>query len=76
MVFKMLIAVENKDPKSREKVKYYVPELCYLLGLNDKDKTDYKFMEQIIQQTRLTPDKTIKQIEKCIDLFVDTTEIM
>ena len=33
-------------------------------------------MEQIIQQTRLTPDKTIKQIEKCIDLFVDTTEIM
>ena len=45
----MLIAVENKDPKSREKVKYYVPELWYLLGLNDKDKTDHKFMEQIIQ---------------------------
>lgn len=32
-------------------------------------------MEQIIQQTRLTPDNKIKQIEKCIDLFVDTTEI-
>ena len=70
-----LIAVENKDPKMRGKVKYYVPELCYLLGLNDEDKTDHKFMEQIIQQTRLTPDEKIKQIEKCIDLFVDTTEI-
>jgi hypothetical protein len=70
-----LIAVDIKDPKFKQKKKYYVPELCYLLGINDEDSKDYQFMEKINEKTKLAPDKKIRQIEKCIDLFEDTTEI-
>mgnify|MGYP002527269585 CR=1 FL=1 len=64
-----LIAVDIKDPKFKRKKKYYVPELCYLLGINDEDSKDYHFMEKINEKTKLAPDKKIRQIEKCIDLF-------
>lgn len=45
-----------------------------MLGINEEDSSNFKFMEQIIEKTRLDPDKKIKQIEKCLDLFYDTTE--
>ena len=70
-----MIIVDVKDPQYKEKSKCYVPELCNLLGINDEDTKDFDFMKQIIEKTRLSPDQKIKQIEKCIDLFVDTTEI-
>ena len=69
-----LIIVDIKDPQYKEKPKCYVPELCYLLGINDEDTQDFDFMKQIIEKTRLLPDQKINQIEKCIDLFVETTE--
>ena len=69
-----LIAVDIKDPKFKEKKKYYVPELCYLLGINEDDTKDHYFMELVNEKTKLDPDKKIRQIEKCLDLFVDTTE--
>ena len=75
MAIKMLIAVDIKDPKFSQKNKYYVPELCYLLGLNEEDSKDYNFMGKINEKTKLTPDEKINQIEKCINLFSDTTEI-
>ena len=31
-------------------------------------------MELVNEKTKLDPDKKIRQIEKCINLFVDTTE--
>ena len=68
-----LIEVEIRGPQTKKR-RYYVPELCYLVGINDEDTKDFEFMNQIIEKTRLTPDEKIKQIEKCIDLFVDTTE--
>ena len=54
--------------------KCYVPELCTMIGINDEDVANYKFMEKIIEKTRIEPDKKIEQIEKCLDLFYDTTE--
>ena len=58
----------------KEKPKCFVPELCYLVGINDEDTRDFQFMKEIIEKTRLSPDQKIKQIEKCIDLFVETDE--
>ena len=69
-----LIVVDVKDSQNKENPKYYVPELCYLLGINEKDTQDFEFMKQIIEKTRLPPDQKIEQIEKCIDLFTNTTE--
>ena len=63
------IIKENKPPP-----KYYIPELCTMIGINDDDMEDRKFMAKIIEKTRLDPDKKIDQIKKCLDLFYDTTE--
>ena len=67
-----LIIVDVRDPQYKEKPKCYVPELCYLVGINDEDTRDFQFMQEIIEKTRLSPDQKIEQIEKCIDLFVET----
>lgn len=64
----------NDDAENKPRLRCYVPELCTMLGINEEDSSNFKFMEQIIEKTRLDPDKKIKQIEKCLDLFYDTTE--
>ena len=69
-----LILVDVKDPQYKEKPKYYVPELCYLVGIDEEDTRDFQFMQKIIEKTRLSPDEKIKQIEKCLDLFMETAE--
>ena len=69
-----LIIVNVRDPQYKEKPKCYVPELCYLVGINDEDTRNFKFMQEINEKTRLNPDEKIEQIEKCIDLFVETSE--
>ena len=69
-----LIFVNVRDPQYKEKPKYYVPELCYLVGIDEEDTRDFKFMQEVIERTRLNPDEKIKQIEKCLDLFMETAE--
>ena len=69
-----LIIVDVRDPQYKEKPKCYVPELCYLVGIDEEDTRDFKFMQEIIERTRLNPDDKIKQIEKCLDLFMETAE--
>ena len=80
-----LILTKNKKPteinKETDKFetnnappKYYIPELCTMIGINDEDMEDHKFMDKIIEKTRLEPDKKIDQIQKCLQLFYDTTE--
>ena len=69
-----MIFVNVRDPQYKEKPKYYVPELCYLVGIDEEDTRDFKFMQEVIERTRLNPDEKIKQIEKCLDLFMETAE--
>ena len=45
-----------------------------MIGIIDDDINDNKFMEKITEKTRIDPDEKIKQIEKCLELFTDTTE--
>ena len=69
-----LIFVDVRDPQYKEKPKYYVPELCYLVGIDEEDTRDFQFMQEVIERTRLNPDEKIQQIEKCLDLFMETAE--
>jgi hypothetical protein len=74
--YKEVLGVEIKDEKQPLIMvghKYYVPELCTMIGINDDDINDTKFMEKITKKTRIDPDEKIKQIEKCLELFYDTT---
>ena len=76
--YKEVLGIEIKDKEqpliSVGSQKWYVPELCTMIGINDDDINDTKFMEKITKKTRIDPDEKIKQIEKCLDLFNETTE--
>ena len=69
-----MIRVEYKQSEGETKYGWYVPELCKLIGVNQNDTENSKFMKELAQFTRLEPDKVVKQIDKCIDLFRDETE--
>jgi len=69
-----MIQVEYKKPEGETKYGWFVPELCKLIGVNQNDTENSKFMKKLAQFTRLEPDKVIEQIDKCIDLFKDETE--
>jgi hypothetical protein len=69
-----MILVKFKGPEGEPQFNYYVPEFCKLCGINEYDIQDYKFMNELSEYTKLNPDKKIKQINKCLDLFKDKTE--
>ena len=70
----ILVGPKKFNDKKPVNQKWYVPELCTMIGINDDDINDNKFMEKITKKTRIDPDEKIKQIEKCLELFNDTTE--
>ena len=69
-----MILVKRKGPENETKFSYYVPEFCTLNGINQYDIEDFNFMNELSEYTKLEPDKKIKQIYKCLDLFKDKTE--
>ena len=69
-----MIQVEYKQSQGEAKYGWYVPELCKLIGVNQNDTENKKFMKELAEYTRLEPDKVINQIDKCIDLFKDETK--
>jgi hypothetical protein len=69
-----MIQVEYKHSGGETRYGWYVPECCKLIGVNQKDTENSKFMKELAKYTRLDPDQVIKQIDKCIDLFKDETE--
>ena len=69
-----MILVKRKGPENETKFSYYVPEFCTLNGINQYDIEDFNFMNELAEYTKLEPDKKIKQIYKCLDLFKDKTE--
>jgi len=69
-----MILVKRKGPENETKFSYYVPEFCTLNGINQYDIEDFNFMNELAEYTKLEPDKKIKKIYKCLDLFKDKTE--
>uniref|UniRef100_A0A3B5ABU8 Piwi like RNA-mediated gene silencing 1 n=1 Tax=Stegastes partitus TaxID=144197 RepID=A0A3B5ABU8_9TELE len=43
-----------------------VPELCYLTGLSDKMRADYRIMKDLSTHTRLTPDKREERLNRFV----------
>ena len=69
-----MILVRAKGPEGEEKFIKYVPEFCRLNGINENDINISDFMRELSQYTKLEPDEKVRQIDKCIDLFLDKTE--
>ena len=51
-----LIIVDSKKPQFENKQKYYVPELCTVLGINEIDPHNYILMKKVINYIQLNPE--------------------
>jgi aubergine-like protein len=65
-----LIIVRKKDSKSI----YFVPELCYLVGIDESDTTNKKFMKKVSECTKMDPTQKVLETNGFIQLLQDKTE--
>ena len=65
-----LIIVRKKDCKSI----YFVPELCYLVGIDESDTTNKKFMKKVSECTKMDPTQKVLETNEFIQLLQDKTE--
>ena len=67
-----LLVVHKKD--ETEKDLHFIPELCYLSGLDDALIKDRDFMKKLSDYTKLTPEERIEKTNEFLDLLVDPTK--
>ena len=67
-----LIIVKVKGPQNKETSLYFIPELCYLSGLDDAATKDGYFMKQLANETKLTPKDRIKKTNEFLSLLKGT----
>lgn len=52
-----------------------VPELCFLTGLTDKMRSDYRIMKDLDSHTKLDPEKRELRLKAFVDSFQRNTEV-
>ena len=69
-----IIVVKTKGPQEEERKIYFIPEHCYLSGLEDNDVKNNQLMKNIAQFTKLDPNDKVKKINQFLELLVDDTK--
>ena len=69
-----LIIVRKKDAQGNIKPLYFVPELCKLVGLDEDDTVNKKFMKKLSELTKMEPTKKVIGIDKFIELLKNENE--
>ena len=67
-----LLVVKKVDSQGKEIRLYFVPELCYLSGLDDEFIKARDFMKKLANYTKLDPKDRIKKTNEFLNLLVDT----
>ena len=67
-----LISVRRKDSQGNTVNHYFIPELCYLAGLDDNK--DGRFLRELINFTKLDPKMRINKTNEFLNLLVDCTK--
>jgi hypothetical protein len=67
-----LLVVKRKDAEGNDINLYFVPELCYLAGLDDEFLKDRDFMKKLADYTKLTPQDRINKTNEFLKLLVET----
>ena len=67
-----LLVVKRKDAEGEDINLYFVPELCYLAGLDDNFIKDREFMKKLADYTKLTPKDRINKTNEFLKLLVDS----
>ena len=63
--------VKRKNAEEEDVNLYFVPELCYLAGLDDNFIKDRDFMKKLADYTKLTPKNRINKTNEFLRLLVD-----
>ena len=66
-----LILVTKNGPQNEIKYLYFVPEFCYLAGLEDESVKDGYFMKELAKYTKLEPSDRVNKINAFLDLLND-----
>ena len=66
-----LIEVKKKNAQGLPQTTYYIPELCSLSGLEDADRKNGKFMQELAYYTKLEPNDRVKKTDEFIKLLYD-----
>ena len=69
-----LILVRKKDNNGDVKNLFFIPELCYLSGLEDEDTKNGQFMKELAKLTKLEPNERIQKTNEFIKLLEDSTK--
>ena len=68
-----LILVKRYDNQQEKAINlYFVPELCYLAGLDDAATKDFKFMKKLADYTKLSPNDRVKKTNEFLKLLTET----
>lgn len=66
-----LLIVKRNGPQDQVNTLYFVPELCYLCGLDDAAIKNGNFMKQLANYTKLKPYDRVTKTEEFIKLTED-----
>ena len=69
-----IIVVRNKSKDGQVNNSYFVPELCYLSGLEDEETKNGLFMKELATLTKLDPNERIKKTNEFIKLLEDPSK--
>jgi aubergine-like protein len=64
-----LILVRKTDSQGDPLSLYFVPELCFLAGLDDEAIKDGRFMRELANYTKLEPSNRVNKTNEFIDLL-------
>ena len=64
-----IIAVKRKGPQDQETMLYFIPELCFLAGLEDNEVTDKNLIKQLSFYTKLEPAERIDKTNQFLELL-------
>ena len=70
-----LLIVKRKNSEGKDITLYFVPELCYLAGLDDEFIKDRDFMKQLADYTKLTPKDRINKTNEFLNLLKETKKM-
>ena len=69
-----LILVRKKDAQGNPLNLYFVPELCNLVGIDEDDIVNNKFMKEVSQCTQMEPDEKVAKINDFMNLLLNKDE--
>ena len=69
-----LILVQKKSSNGEVQNLYFVPELCYLSGLEEEETKNGLFMKELAKLTKLEPNERVNKTNEFIKLLEDPTK--